>query len=259
MTCETYFYNNLMRSDATSFSLSNVDASYPTLNLKDHRTARTVRTTSASMALVIDLGSALDVDSILIQGNMIANTIGFTGNLTIEAHTSDSWGAPSFSTTLTPNTEYNYGIKTFATEIYQFWRLSCSGSTYAELSNVFLGEKFQPTTNFINFGWSASWKDMSKKVTNPYGQVFIDNRPTMKTIRADYKMLNKDEMTSLQDMYKANSITEPVWFYVFDPETSTVVNDPEEFMMHGFLNARPTLKNTSFGYFDTGFSIDEIL
>jgi hypothetical protein len=113
------------------------NAQFPVENIQDPRTTKVFRTTGTSLALVIDFGSAMAIDTIAFKASK-TGSIGWTGNLTLEMNATDSWGAPSFTTAITPDLDFNIGYKTFSTQTYRYARLTATGSSYVELSNIFL-------------------------------------------------------------------------------------------------------------------------
>lgn len=256
-----FFPGNYITADATEYTANSEDAFYPTSNLKDIRSTKEFRTAqgTSSLTLVIDLKTTEDIDALLVQGGLF-NGFGFTGSLTLEANSANDFTSPPFTTTLTPSTEYNYGIKTFATQSYRYWRISASSSgDYVALQNIYLGKSLEITTNSIEYGWELRSRDQSRVTKNKYGQPFIDDIAVQRTLRASFTLLNKDELTSLDDMFRVAKTTKPIWFQVFDTESTTVVNDGELFLLHGRLRRQPSYRNSNFGLFESGFELEEIL
>lgn len=261
---QKFFSFNYMRQSLTTFSVNSNNANFPTSNLKDHRSSKVVRTETGTttMNLVVDIGSTELVNSVLIEGDKVQNGLGFTGDITIEANATDSgWGTPAFSTTLTPNTTYGIGIKTFADQNYRYWRITASTSgNYVEFSNLFLGESISLTTSGINNGFSLSTDDSSKIVENRYLQYFADVGIQRRKLDCSYAVLNPDEMETLLNMFRYHGTTEPLWFYVCNPETSsTNVNNEEDFFFQGRLKSIPSIRNTSAGYYNTSFQLVEVI
>lgn len=262
MSGQKFFSFNYINQEATTFSVNSQNSNFPTSNLKDHRSTKVFRTASGvqSLQLVIDIKTTEAINSLIVAGDAINNGLGFTGSITLEGNTTPNFSSPAFSTTLTPSTEYNIGIKTFSDQSYRYWRIVASTTgNYVELSNIFLGKSISLTNQGIDFGWGVDYRDGSEIEQNRYFQYFADRKPTQRTIRASYKLLNKDELTTLLDMFKRHGTTEPIWFYVFDPQTSSDVNDPEEFMIMGRFLDIPTVTNTDPGLYSMSFRIGESL
>jgi hypothetical protein len=85
--------------------------------------------------IVIDLGSAKNVKQI---GIMRSSSV--LANLTIEANSSDSWGAPAFSTSVSvPITEIN--------QTYRYWRIVTSDTGSQYIGFFYLGDGIK--TNYL--------------------------------------------------------------------------------------------------------------
>ncbi len=97
--------------------------------------------------LTIDLGSAKNVKAVCIFNHNI--TSGATV-LRLLANTSDSWGSPPFTLNLTHATG---PILAYLDQTYQFWRVEVTDSgnsdPYIEIGELFLGDYFEPSRNFI--------------------------------------------------------------------------------------------------------------
>lgn len=250
-----FFYFNLVSQDATDVTGSTEDAFFPASNLKNHLTTKVWRSTSASGNVVFDFKTVEAVDSILIKPSL--DGFGFTGNLTIEANATDSWGAPSFSTTLTVDTTYSMGIKLLASaESYRFWRVSGSGSSYIELSNIFIGSMFEPGKN-ITFNWGYDYKDHSRIALTRYKQQYIDEIVNQKIINAQIKYLTSTEMDTYTDFTNFVGVRKPFWLIMDNDEEFS----PSRYLFAGqfFFRARPTLTNVAFGYYNTKLGMVECI
>lgn len=131
-------YTNRIAAGSVPTTLTE-DLLYPEENLHNQRLAKRWRSTDASAQTVVcNLASAQAVNTIAILGHNISSS----ATLTIEAHTSDSWGAPSYTTSLTYNAA---AILKFldASQTYQYWRYTIDDSTnsdgYVEVGMLWLG------------------------------------------------------------------------------------------------------------------------
>lgn len=117
--------------------------------LLDHR-RNTLFRSGASFNLVIDLGSAQNVTAFALFDHNL--TIGAT--LTLQGHTADSWGAPSYSQAVTVQDPAHL----YLDETYRYWRIvPVDGSlSYFEAGDVFLGA-YTALSNTLNGDWGSSW------------------------------------------------------------------------------------------------------
>ena len=132
-------YTNLIDAGSAPTTLTE-DLLYPEENLQNQRLAKRWRSTDPSaQTIVCNLGSAQAVNTIAILGHNISSA----ATLTIEAHTSDSWGSPSYTTSLT----YTAGaiLKYLsAAQTYQYWRFTVDDGSnadgYVEVGRFWLGD-----------------------------------------------------------------------------------------------------------------------
>ena len=132
-------YTNLIDAGSAPTALT-TDLLYPVENMQNQRLAKRWRSTDPSaQTIVVNLGSAQAVDTVAILGHNLSGSAA----VTIEAHTSDSWGTPALSAiTLV----YNAGaiLKYLAAaQTFQYWRfiLDDPNNTdgYVEVGRPWLG------------------------------------------------------------------------------------------------------------------------
>jgi hypothetical protein len=239
-----------------TFTPSTENAQYPVENMQDSRTTKVFRSTNASANVVIDFGSATSIDTIAFKAAS-TGSIGWTGDLTLEMNATDSWGAPSFTTTITPNTTFKRGYKTFASQSYRYARLVATGSSYVEFANFFLGEYVQLSDNSIDYGWDHSYDDLTKGSFNRYGQGFFDENIKQMDLTAKFKYLNKTELATIQDMFNYHGISKPLWVVI--DENEAIVDEKERFINQYTLKRLPSYNNSGFGLFDTSFTLVEVM
>ena len=88
-------YDNLVEDSTITFSTETY--LYEAANIVDINTLKTWRSTSTTASVVFELSSADELDTVGIKNH------NFTSGATIkiQANATDSWGAPTFSQTLT--------------------------------------------------------------------------------------------------------------------------------------------------------------
>ena len=251
-----YGFYNLVDQDTTVLTASDENAFYPVENIQDPRSTKVFRSSSASASVVFDFITTEDIDLICVRPN-IRTGFGFTGSLTIEANPTDSWGGgAAYSTTLTPNSDYNFGfLNLAATESYRFWRITGTGTSYLELSNIFFGQKFQAGKNF-SFNWTFNNTDNSKLTKNKWGDVFIDDYGSLKNINGEVKLLTSTEREAINEHFNYTGKTKP--FVVIMDNLELFSTDAEEFAGFFRFKARPGFNNLAFGYFNTKLQLIEV-
>lgn len=255
MTTKIKFcYYNLVDQSSTVISASNENSLFPTSNLKDPRKTKVFRSTNASDSVVFDFITAQAVDSIIVAGHP-SDGFGFTGSLTIEANATNSWGAPAFSTTLTPNSEFNFGLKTLtAAQSYRYWRVTGTGSSYFELGKIFIGSYYQPSRNIGN-SFSFENDDLSKVRENRYGQKFFDVIPSQKIIKGNVNLLDKTNVDAFFDFINYVGITKP--FYCILNESEDIINEHERFSDMYFFKKRPVANHVIRGIYNFSVTLEE--
>lgn len=248
------FYNyNLVNQENTAITPSADNVYFPASNLKDERRTKVFRVDQSSVNVVFDFTTIEDVDSILLVPHT-KNGWGFTSVL-VEANATSNFASPAFSTTITTeiDQEQEIAIKSFATQSYRFWRLTFIGTTFVEVSKVFIGKALDmgrgPSLN-----WSFIEQDKSQLIENKYGQVFIDKYPKQKSINVAYEYLDKDELDTLFEVLDYNSIHKPLFARFSCPD---ILNNVNRFAGYFYLAQSPEISNPSYALYSTSFTLRE--
>lgn len=250
------FFSNNKSLNATK-TASTANAQYPITNLDSDFRTKVWRSTSNADNIIFDLGSAENVDSVVIVDNW-QNGFGFTA-CTVEGNATDSWGAPSFSTTLTIDTEFGFALKEFAsTQSYRYWRLVFTSTLgYVEVANVFIGTKTEVTTNGIDYSWSFKDNDNKKVDTNRYGQEFIDDINSRKELsNLAYKVANTTELNTLFTVFDEVRTVKPFFLSIGDG-TQTILDDDDRARGFYKLSSYPTITNTTSGFYSITMNMRE--
>lgn len=250
-----FLSNNLI--DSATLTPSTVNAQYPVANINDDRRTKTYRSTSNSDNIVIDFGSAESCDYFAIVDNW-QNGFGVTA-ITIEANATDSWGAPSFTTTATLDTTFGVSIKAFSSaQSYRYWRIVLTSTLgYCEVSKMFLGAATSITTNGIGYGWNYRNRDLARISKNRYGQKFIDDIGTQKELsNLQFQVMDKTEMDSIFAVYDANRTVKPFFVYL-DLETASLSNNDDRYNGLYYFSSVPEFENISSGYYNTNLNLVE--
>lgn len=254
MNCSVvYGFFNLVDQDETELSATNENSFFPLSNLKDPRSTKVFRSTGATDSVIFDFKTTEPVDFLCVRPDL-QDGFAFTGDLTIEANITNEWTSPSYSTTLSVNTEYNLGIKILDTvESYRFWRVTGTGSSYFELSNIFIGQGFQAGKN-ASLNWNYTEKDLNKSFSNKFGQSFFDEYGTQKMIDYNIKVLTTPEMEELKSNMDYVGETKPVYI-VMDNEEK-FATDSESIAGMFYLKS-PKYSNVAFDYWNTSVVLRE--
>lgn len=143
---------------ATTLTASSEVATLPVENvLYELRTKVWRSTNDTDENIVADLGSAKSVTAaIFVNHNWTSG-----GTYTLQAHTSDSWGAPAYSQALTHHADV---IIFHLSQTYRYWRIRIQDGSnpdgYVELGRWFLGTYVEPSANF-RYDWTEDVIDTS--------------------------------------------------------------------------------------------------
>lgn len=250
----TFLYNNNVRLDDTVITGGDENAQFPASNLKNYFSTKIYRSNSASDNIVFDFGSAMNVDTVAIRGHL-RDGLQATSFI-LEAHTSDSWGAPSFTDTFTLNEEFNLGYKFLAaTQNYRYWRVSGTGSSQFELGNIFLGEKFQAQRN-ISTTFKFENRDGSSYSDNEYGQRFVDERVDQKLLSGKLNLIDKNNVDEMFTFIDYVGKKKPFWV-ILDPD-EVIMNDSERIAGLFMFRARPIANHVFAGTFNFTLTMEGI-
>ena len=251
-----FFYFNLVEQDSTVITGGSENSLFPANNLKDPRSTKVYRSTTASDNIVFDFVTIEEVDSILIRGHLF-DGLGFNGSLTIEANATDSWGAPAFSTTLTPNSDFNFGYLSLSTaQSYRYWRVSGTASATFELADIFIGKRFESSRS-ISRSFTYDNRDLSTFQRNRYGQKFVDEIADQKTISGNINLVDKsniDDFIAFIDF-----VGKKKTFWMILDEDECVINDFERFAGKFSFNRKPRLTHVIKGIYNTRITMEEYL
>jgi hypothetical protein len=252
------FWNyNLVTQAQTVITASNENAQFPVTNLKSDFRTKVFRSTAPSVSVVFDFITPEEVDSILLAPHS-GNGWGITTPVTIEANTTNTWGAPAFSTTLTSSDldqEHEIAIKEIAAQTYRFWRLTFTGTSYAEVANVFIGKVLElGAGRSMDFGWQFGERDNSEYSENRYRQRFFDIKNRQKGIVAQFSNLNRNEMDDVFQLWDVNGIVIPFWFWIDGVNT---LNNTRRHAGVFYFEEVPVAVNTSQALYAMGVNMIE--
>lgn len=139
-------FRNELREVPAIITPSDENAEYPATNLVLNNCCLTFRSNAADatpVRLVIDFGSAQTINAVAFAN------VNFqvTATVTIEGHTSNSWGSPAFSVTMDLSDylqDPNNLLESFSTnKTYRYWRVSITDDGnpdgFIEIGELFFG------------------------------------------------------------------------------------------------------------------------
>lgn len=250
-----FLYNN--KVEGASLSASTENAQYPLSNLQHDFRTKVYRSTSNSDSVVFDLGAIEDVDYIALVDNW-KNGFGITA-CTIQANATDSWGSPAFSTTITLDTTFGIGIKELAsTESYRYWRLVLTSTLgYCELAHVFIGQAESITTNGVSYGFNYTNKDLMKMTSTRYGQEYIDDIGTRKSLdNLAFQVMSTSELDQIFNVFDNRRTVKPFILKMGDG-TNTMIGDEDRLNGLYKFDKSPSAKMRTASYWDITLSVME--
>ena len=119
---------------------------------------------------IIDLETAKAITGLVIYDHNIS----VDATITLQGNASDSWGAPSFEEVVTYNADKL--LFYIDSETYRYWRVVISDETnsdsYIQIGELFLGEYFEPVSNFSYSGGSREIESIITRNKSQYGREF---------------------------------------------------------------------------------------
>lgn len=198
-----FWWNNLIDAAGVVFTASSEVDTLPGENIAHEFRAVPWRTGTSSAAenIVIDLGSAQAVTSVILFDHTL--TSGDSG-ITLEGNTADSWGAPAFSQALT----WASGTisQTFSTQTYRYWRIKftkASAAVSRDIGRVFLGTYLEPTDIPDYAGYEDSLNDPSRKAKSVTGQTWTGQVPQFTDMQWTLSRFGQTDIDNLRTMFAA--------------------------------------------------------
>jgi hypothetical protein len=135
-------YKNIIDSlDESALVASSEADGYPISNVQEQRLSKKWKSSTVSTnSVVIDLDPITTVLSSINTLGILGHNITTAATITFSANTTDSWGAPAFTTTMTV-IEDGVILKFLdSSQLYRFWKLEVSNQTSIEIGRIWLGE-----------------------------------------------------------------------------------------------------------------------
>jgi hypothetical protein len=216
------FYANKIDLSGVVFTPTSEQATLPVENLANEFRRKVWRTgtSTATERVVIDLGAATAITAVILLDHTLTAA---DSNILLEAHTSDSWGAPSFSQALTYAADV-IGL-TFASQNYRYWRLSFTKSAAGEtrdIGRLFLGPYVELEEAPDYSGYGDEVMDLSSKIKSDAGQTYTDLRDSYRMLRYQFSQTPQTMSVVLKTF--VDYVGQHTSFFV-QTETSSPLNE----------------------------------
>jgi len=173
--------NNLLES--ATLTPENPNAGFPIENLFSNSL---IERAQFDNQVVIDLGSAKKITALAF-----ANAV---GPVTIEANSSDSWGAPAFSLLLT-------GPVAFIDETYRYWRISVTTVAF-RLGYFYLGQFLQMPDTDGEHEPQSTKNDIKDQTSG--GSIFPTAGIVIKNEEVNFPLVYDSERTAFLNWWESS-------------------------------------------------------
>lgn len=252
-----FLSDNLVDQGSFNITTGAENAQFPISNLLNDSTTNKFRSTGNTVVFEIDLGTNRTIDSIAVVGDS-TGSLGITAMTVKTSVTTDFSGSPIYTVDL--SSEHNIGY-TFITSVsHRYVEVTLTGTgSYAELSNIFLGERINLPQNSLSIGsFKYGNDDRSRVRDNDFGQRFIDVRNKTRFLSGSIEYCTKDETETLDDLFLFHGKTKPLWVFL-DP-TNTAMNDAEfRLSLYGYLDSIPEWSAAGGQTYTAPLKINEVV
>lgn len=238
MACGISFLSdNLVDSAVVELTTGTENAQFPLTNIQNDATAKKFRSLENSVVLRFDLQQTRTIDTIALHGDT-AGTLGLTSASIKTSLTTDFSGSTATPITLSP--EHMMGYVYFTSVDHRYVELTLTGTgVYAELSNIFIGERIELLQQNISISsFDYGQDDKSRVASNDYGQKFVDKRNKIKTLGGNIEFCIKSEQQELDDMFTKHGKSEPLWMVV-DKDGVGMIDGEYKLTIYGYMSTRP--------------------
>lgn len=245
----TFLYNDVFR-DATITAYSEVATLGPE-NLQNPLVDLTYRSTDDdnNQWIKFDCGAAVAVNCVALINHNLSTA---ANNLIIEANATDSWGAPSFTATVSAweSGVTDCGTKTIvrkiylsATQTYRYWRIrpqegGSNPDGYIEIGRIMAGVYFESPV-MMNYGWTQKRADLSTK--KKLGSYSSTNRLYKQNqVNFGVEFVSDADRKTFFTMFEAVGISEAI-VVCFD---QSAAQNRSDFTFYGELEESPAWAQT---------------
>lgn len=209
---------------------------------------------SSPNTVTVDCGAAVAPTALILDDH------NFTSGATIalKGHTSNSWGSPAYSQTITWASQRILHYLT-GSPSYRYWQLQVTNTSnpagYIELGKLFLGTYLELASRNIAEGWAQPLELLLEANRTPYGVGQARFYNTREAFSIDFKGLSSADADSLRTMAlalgsKSTGIFKQLWFNLdSDTPAKTWVLELVDFI----------LRHRTLAYYDVAMKVREVL
>ena len=252
-----FYYYNLITRPQTIITPSSESAYFPSSNLKDDRRTKVFRVNSSGVSVIFDFTTIEPINSILLVPHT-KNGWGFT-DVTVEANATSNFTSPAFSTSIDSEIDqvHEIAIKEFTDQNYRFWKLTFNGTTFVEISKIFMGQSAViGNGRSIDFNWTYGRNSLHQIQANKYGQKFIDILSEQKRFNFSLSNLSKTEVEDFFDLVDYCSNVVPFWVNIGCDAMSL---EPNRYAGMVYFDSIPDTTNPTFARYFMQCSVSEAM
>lgn len=243
-------YSMLTGTENAQFPLTNVDKVF---------TTKVFRSNEASAVIQVAFDSSQSIDTFAIVGNNLTG-LG-VDSVTVEGSPTTSFPGTNIET-VNLSSDHNFGFKFLDNPgSFRYWKITLTGTSYCELSNIYLGARTVVANNNIDTGsFTYSLRENFKAKSNNYRQLFIDKYNSSNELSGDIKFANSVEFEQLNNVYAEVGNTTPIWF-ILDSEGNLSTDGSSKYLFSGYfyLSGKLQWKNAAPSLWDTKISLIEVV
>jgi hypothetical protein len=237
-------YNNFVDAVSSGSIVASSDMpNFEVINLQNQRLAVKWGTDSASSQTVVvtfPTASAYSITTAAILGhNIVSGTTVY-----IQAHTSNSWGSPSFSTALTV-IENGAILKFITAQEYQYWRFLINQGDL-EIGRVWLGDHIDISPSSL-LDFTVEKKRNDTVTYTPYRQKFASEGIGWRKIVLNYPPTNTSTLSLINTMFDTAGNHTSIIFCNFDTVRDFELVEPLYCSINGDVSFKHT-KNQKYSY-----------
>jgi hypothetical protein len=195
------FYDNVVDYSTTITSAASENADLPVANIAHPHRKRVYRTgtSSASEAIVFDLGSAMSIQAVILLDHTLTEE---AADIKLQGNATDTWSDPAVSETLT----YSAGtIKKVLSspQEYRYWRIiftKSGASEYRDIGRVFLGPVSTIEQSFSYGSLEIDSVDLSETEYSLAGQSYSIIRDSYDEISGEFYFITDSQMQQIESL-----------------------------------------------------------
>lgn len=206
---QRFLYTNKIKTVASTLVADSQATDYPSSNLQSDNYSQTWRTADASGAhnVVNDFGTATQCDTVFLGNVNLTSSC----TVTIQANAADSWGAPTFSESITVSglgqnpAHRNLYHELSSAQTFRYWRIVITDTTnpagYYEVGEWWLGMRVAlAATQQSNIQHSQTFERNNIENVTEYMQKFVYTRAERRVFRLKWENVSATTKTEFRKL-----------------------------------------------------------